>query len=45
MRCVLSLALKVWSEGEALGSAGREFQTVGAMYPKERPPNVFKFVF
>ena len=26
-------------------SAGSEFQTVGAMYPKERSPKVFRFVF
>ena len=41
----MSLAVKVWREGEALRSAGSEFQTVGAMEPKEMSPKVFRLVF
>ena len=37
--------MKVGREGEALRSAGSEFQTVGVMYPKERSPKVFRFAF
>ena len=32
------------TQGEALRSAGSEFQTIGAIKPKERPLKVFKFV-
>ena len=39
------MAVKVWREGEALRSAGSEFQTVGAMEPKDMSPKVFRFVF
>ena len=38
------LALKAGREGEALRSAGSEFQTVAAMKPKERSLKDFKFV-
>ena len=39
------LTFNVGREGEALRSAGTEFQTVGAMYPKERSLKIFRSVF
>ena len=42
-RYVLSLDLKVGSEGESLMVWGREFHSLGAVLEKARSPKVFSF--